>query len=191
MTDFDADEPVPPLAPKRRFRLFSSDRFLGWSGAVLALSAAFFPWYVFFNEDQFELKYNNLITSRDLPERAGRAVVNASPSAIGDNDNNTVLPKQEDQIITGTVPEDKSEASKTKTDQAGTEQPFPSDPVEFRLLHVVNGKAMIEDKNGIYMVEAGSELPDLSRVATLEERDGKWVIITDKGTVYDASGKSK
>jgi len=43
---------------------------------------------------------------------------------------------------------------------------------------------LIEDTSGMYVVRVGSILPDESRLATLEERDGKWVIITSKGDVY-------
>ena len=186
MTDFDADEPVPPLVPKPR-GLFTAERVIGWSGAAIALLAAFFPWYVFFNEDQFGIEYIRQITSRDLPERAGRAVVNASPSGIADSDGNTVLPKPEDQIITGTVPADTAEEEGQEASIPA--QPFPAAPRVFRLLHVFNGQAMIEDRTGIYVVRAGDTLPDLSKVAGLEERDGKWVIVTDKGIVYAESGE--
>ena len=54
----------------------------------------------------------------------------------------------------------------------------------FRLLHVANGRALIEDKAGMYLVRIGSILPDNSRVATLEQRDGKWVIVTSTGDIY-------
>jgi hypothetical protein len=187
MTDFDADEPVSPLSPKRK-GLFTADRVIGWSGALLALVAAFFPWYVFFNEDKFGLEYIRQITSRDLPERAGKAVVIASPSGIGDRDNNTVLPKPEDQIITGTVPAAAAEED-NQEEASIPAQPFPAAPRVFRLLHVVKGQAMIEDRTGIYVVREGDTLPDLSKVTSLEERDGKWVIVTDKGIVYAPSGK--
>ena len=43
---------------------------------------------------------------------------------------------------------------------------------------------MIEDRTGIYVVRQGDVLPDQSKVTSLEERNGKWVIVTDKGTVY-------
>jgi len=185
MTDFDADEPVPPLVPTRK-GLFTTDRVIGWSGAMLALVAAFFPWYVFLNEDKFGLEFIRQITSRDLPERAGKAIVVASPSGIGDRDNNTVLPRPEDQIITGTVP---AAADEEHREASIPDQPFPSGPRSFRLLHVVKGQAMIEDRTGIYVVRRGDSLPDLSKVASLEERDGKWVIVTDKGVVY-ASGEN-
>jgi hypothetical protein len=48
---------------------------------------------------------------------------------------------------------------------------------------------MIEDDNGVYVVGPGSPLPDLSKVASVEERDGQWVIVTNKGEIYDAAGK--
>lgn len=186
MTDFDADEPVPPLSPKRK-GLFTADRLIGWSGVLIALVAAFFPWYVFFNEDKFGIEYIRQIASRDLPEWAGKAIVNASPSGIGDRDNNTVLPKPEDQIITGTVPAEAAEED-NQEEASIPAQPFPSAPRVFRLLHVVKGQAMIEDRTGIYVVREGDTLPDLSKVTSLEERDGKWVIVNDKGIVYAPAG---
>ena len=47
------------------------------------------------------------------------------------------------------------------------EQPFPATS-GFRLLHVANGRALIEDCSGMYIVRIGSILPDNSRLATLE-----------------------
>jgi hypothetical protein len=188
MTDFDADEPVAPAGKTRRAGFLTSDRFLGWSGALLAVTAAFFPWYVFFNEDKFGLDIatsSNL--SRDLPERAGRPIVTVSPSAIGDNDDIAALPKLDGQLITGTVPAGKPVDGLASAD--GAEQPFPSEAMEFHVLHAAGGRAMIEDKTGVYIVTPGSLLPDLSRVDKVEERDGEWVLVTDKGVVYDTSGK--
>ncbi len=51
-------------------------------------------------------------------------------------------------------------------------------------MHVANGRALIEDKTGMYIVRVGAVLPDNSRLATLEERDGQWVLITSKGQVF-------
>ncbi|MBU2486780.1 MAG: flagellar protein, partial [Alphaproteobacteria bacterium] len=59
---------------------------------------------------------------------------------------------------------------------------FPGKP-RYKLLHVANGRALIEDKSGMYIVRIGSVLPDNSRLATLEKRDGQWVIITSNGEV--------
>jgi hypothetical protein len=35
----------------------------------------------------------------------------------------------------------------------------------------------------MYIVRIGSVLPDNSRLATLEQRDGSWVIVTSNGEV--------
>jgi hypothetical protein len=66
---------------------------------------------------------------------------------------------------------------------AAEDQPFPG-ASGFRLLHVSNGRALIEDPSGMYVVRVGSILPDESRLATIEQRDGKWVIVTSNGDVY-------
>ena len=62
-------------------------------------------------------------------------------------------------------------------------QPFPG-KMSFRLLHVSNGRALIEDSAGMYVVRVGSILPDDSKLASIEQRKGKWVIVTSKGDVY-------
>jgi len=50
-------------------------------------------------------------------------------------------------------------------------------------MHVANGRALIEDARGMYIVRVGSILPDNSRLATLEQRDGAWVIVTSNGDI--------
>jgi hypothetical protein len=82
--------------------------------------------------------------------------------------------------VTATVPTLGREQPEGLETQAS--QPFPGKS-GFRLLHVANGRALIEDKAGMYLVRVGSILPDNSRVATLEQRDGKWVIVTSAGDV--------
>ena len=42
---------------------------------------------------------------------------------------------------------------------------------------------MLEDDTGLFIVQPGSILPDNSRVATIEERDGRPVLVTDGGIV--------
>jgi hypothetical protein len=147
------------------------------------MTAAFFPWYVFFNEDQFGIRVAVQELSRDLPEWAGRAIVNPSPAAIADRDENSGDPLSGERIITGSIPD----LGKDIGGDGGAsplDQAFPGDAMKFKVLHVANGRAMIEDKGGVYLVEPGSVLPDSSKVAALEQRAGKWVVVTDKGTIY-------
>ncbi|TPP09833.1 flagellar protein [Rhizobium glycinendophyticum] len=185
MTDFDADEPVAPLkhgAPKRRVPTI--DRLLAVTGIALACGAAFFPWYVFFNEEKFGIRVADWTRTRDLPEGPGRNVFSVSPLALVDKDDeggDRPAAPQVDEIVTATVPNLGKERPEGL--EPVTAQPFPGKS-GFRLLHVANGRALIEDKAGMYLVRVGSILPDNSRVATLEQRDGKWVIITSTGDIY-------
>jgi hypothetical protein len=50
-------------------------------------------------------------------------------------------------------------------------------------VHVANGRAMIEDDAGLWIVQPGSTLPDDSQVASIEKRDGKWVLVTSANRV--------
>jgi hypothetical protein len=179
MTDFDDDEPVEPPKQRRRPFVLTTDQALGLSGAVLAVTAAFFPWYVFFNEDKFALHLPSFVTSRKMPDWAGHSVVNPSPSSIGDSSKQLSSIPPADDIVTGTIPN--ADAADQGSELDGTDsQPFPASPNAFRLMHVANGRAMIADKNGIYIVGIGSSLPDLSKVAKFEEKDGQWVVVTSK-----------
>ena len=156
------------------------DRVLALSGLALAAAAAFFPWYVFFNADKFGIHVANWDRTRDLPDLPPRNVFSVSPMAMTDNSENTSQPV--DDLVTATVSNDGSKKSR----EVPEVQPFPG-KTDFRLLHVANGRALIEDSNGMYMVRVGSILPDESRVATLEQRGGKWVIVTSNGKVYQTN----
>lgn len=184
MTDFDADETVPPLAVRKK-KFWTGDRIVGWSGAVLALAAAFFPWYVFVNEDKFGLDALRAMVSQDAAVPSRRSTSDNKKIGIEDRTLNAAL-RNEDNIVTGTVPTTESEDTDTSIESLPA-QPFPAAPRGFRLLKVIKGQAMIEDATGIYVVHKGDVLPDQTKVADLEERDGKWVLVTDKGTTYSAA----
>jgi hypothetical protein len=182
MTDFDADEPVQPL-PVRKKKFWTTDRIIGWSGAVLALAAAFFPWYVFVNEDKFGLEALRALVSQDAAVPSRRSTLDGN--VIGIPDRKTALAPTEDNIVTGTVPA--VEEPTADGNQELPAQPFPTAPRGFRLLKVIKDQAMIEDATGIYVVHKGDVLPDRTKVAELEERNGKWVLVTDKGSTYSAT----
>lgn len=190
MTDFDADEPVPAPVQKKKTRRFASDRVLSLLGVSMAVSAAFFPWYVFFNEEKFTLNLSALISSKEIANWAGHSEEAPANTARSPKAKQTAAADAADNIVTGTVP-DPEAAKDGEGDPEADIQPFPASPTDFRVLHVSNGRAMIEDKSGIFLVQVGSSLPDLSKVATLEERAGKWVVITDKGDIYGDAGKKE
>ena len=176
--DDEQEAPVRKSAKRR-----NGDRILAVTGFVLATAAAFFPWYVFFNQESFGIAPMGYSDSRDLPEIGGRSVVNVSPLAIPDEKDGSAGPSAFDPITTATVSEPGDEAGSASAAAAiDPVQSFPGKP-RYKLLHVANGRALIEDKSGMYIVRIGSVLPDNSRLATLEKRDGQWVIITSNGEV--------
>ena len=169
-----ADIAVNLDAPPRASR--TGDRVLTILGLSIAAAAAFFPWYVFFNADKFGVQMTNWDGTRDLPDLPPRNVFSVSPLAMTDNTENTAEPL--DDLVTATV----ANTGDRKKRNIKEDQPFPGKS-DFRLLHVANGRALIEDSSGMYMVRVGSILPDESRLASLEQREGKWVIVTSNGAV--------
>jgi hypothetical protein len=157
-----------------------TDKLLVGAGITLAAASAFFPWYVFLNADQFGLRINPLEQTRDLPPVPARQVFSVSPLAMVDRTKDETLPVDlTDALTTATV----SSLGREELGARPADQPMPGRGA-FRLLHVANGRAMIEDGSGMYMVRVGSILPDNSKLATLEQRDGRWVIITSAGELY-------
>jgi hypothetical protein len=185
MTDFDADEPVAP-PPVRKKRFWTADRIIGWSGAGIALMAAFFPWYVFVNEDKFGLEALRAMVSGDPAVVSRRSTLENSNGGIPERKTAEVTPNA-DKIVTGTVPA--VETDTPDVEQELPAQPFPAAPRNFRLLKVIKDQAMIEDATGIFVVRKGDVLPDRTKVAGLEQRDGEWVLVTDKGAAYRAVEK--
>lgn len=158
------------------------DRAVAAGGLTLALGAALFPWYVFFNPGAFGVKPIGLDSERELPERPARSVVSVSPLAIPDRRDASAPAEPFDAISTATIPlAGQAEDDRPPAPQAQPVQPFPG--ATFRLLHVANGRALIEDGRDIYVVRIGSALPDDSHVARLERRQDGWVIVTSNGDV--------
>lgn len=182
MTDFDADEPVPPIRRNRGRNVQKSDLFLSITGVVMAAFAAFFPWYVFFNKEDFEVRGNGGHMVRDLPEAPFRNVVSVSPIASIDNDNKTSSPDSVDQVTTATVPEQTSALPREPHKLDALDQPLPGG-ASFKLLHATASQALIQDSSGMYIVGIGDVLPDNSRLSTIENRDGNWALITSNGEV--------
>lgn len=187
--EFIQEEPQRTREKRHKRELFNFDMLLTAAGICLAVSSAFFPWYVFLNPDKFSIQEMAYGDDRILPGSwQGRPVLNVSPQAIPGRDigeDNPPLPP--DQITTASIPEAPIEPSIKKTDEGlnidGT-QTFPYKP-KYKLLHVVNGRALIEDRSGTYVVKVGSVLPDNSLLAALEERQNGWVIVTSEGDIVE------
>jgi hypothetical protein len=47
---------------------------------------------------------------------------------------------------------------------------------------------MVADDGGVWLARVGSSLPDASKVASIERRDGRWVVVTDRDQVLAPRG---
>ncbi len=148
-------------------------------GITLGLICALFPWYIFFNQEQFGVQAIKFGGSGTNAGRDGGGVVSQRSATLTTKD---VPSTNIDLLATGTL-QDENKAPSPSLD----EQPFPADAAKFRLVHVANGRAMIEDDAGLWVVQRGSPLPDSSSVASIEQRNGKWVIVTSTDQVIGLS----
>jgi hypothetical protein len=192
----DIDEPIrgKKEAPPSAGHMDRVDMALSATGVTLALFAAFFPWYVFFNHDLFAPHYGNLVQNmrRDLPILSPRSVFSVSPSAsinINKRPPGGVIeaPKGLDDITTATLAGPEVDGPRQGSEDAAVNQPLPGAAGNFRLLHVAGGRALIEDGSGMYMVGIGEILPDNSKLVSIDLRDGSWSVTTSKGVVFSVN----
>ena len=175
--------PQPPKAQFPRLKKKSDRRgdvVIAALGITLGLICALFPWYIFFNQEQFGVQAIKFGGTGTNSGRAGGGVVAQRSAPITAKD----VPAMDiDLLATATVPDKAEDAAQAPgVDQ----QPFPAD-AKFRLVHVANGRAMIEDDTGLWIVQRGSKLPDASSVASIEQRHGKWVMVTSTNDVIELS----
>ncbi|MER9656362.1 hypothetical protein NKJ26_23195 [Mesorhizobium sp. M0152] len=146
-------------------------------GVTLGLTCALFPWYIFFNQEQFGVQAIKFGGTGSNSGREGGGVMaeRSAPLTVRDVPNASV-----DLFATGTLQDDVNPIPPG-------EQPFPADVAKFRMVHVANGRAMIEDDSGLWIVQRGSTLPDSSTVSSIEQRNGKWVMLTSADQVIELS----
>jgi hypothetical protein len=176
--------PQPPKAqypkiPGRTDR--RSDFVVAALGITLGLICAVFPWYIFYSQVRMathglHLGGSGTRQGRVVSDQAGNGPARVSPDEVHTADID-MFPT----ASAGTAPEDQDKAP------GPDKQPFPGDGGKFRLLHVANGRAMIADDTGVWLVQRGSTLPDSSSVAAIEQRAGKWVLVTSRNEVIGLS----
>jgi len=174
--------PQPPKAQFPRLGKKSdrrSDFVIAALGITLGLICALFPWYIFFNQEQFGVQ---AIKFGGSGSNAGRIAGGSQMEHAGAPLSATDIPVV-DLFATGTLQDAPEDASQTH--DIG-QQPFPAD-AKFHMVHVASGRAMIQDDTGLWIVQRGSVLPDSSRVSAIEQRGGKWVLVTSTGQVIELS----
>ncbi len=168
-------------AARQRRSIRDFDRVLTGGLVAVAAAAAALPWYVFFNPEKFGMTGNGWEALTNVPQREGGGVTAVIPHI----DESLAAEKREetashlDTLTTATV----QASGQGQNANEGTSQPFPGG-TRFKLLHVSNGRALIEDKSGMFLVQIGSVLPDESKLLSMNNVDGKWQIITSAGELY-------
>jgi hypothetical protein len=172
---------APGLTQQSRDR--RGDLIIAGLGIALGLGCALFPWYIFFNQDKFGIRALKFDGQRE--RETGPIYLGSQPDRVGAPMTvEDIPPMKLDLFATGTLPQNDGPGEGAP---GLSEQPFPSEIAAFRLVHVANGRAMIEDDTGLWVVQRGSRLPDNSRVAGIEQRDGKWVLVTSADKVIELS----
>jgi len=183
-------KPIPRIAPYTPSRPLqvppkkrdNSDFVVGVLGVTLGLVCALFPWYIFFNPEQFGVR--EFVFSGQRGDSGTEQVV-YQPGRIGQPFAEADVPMMPlDFIPTATVAPNQEQQARQATASV-EDQPFPSDLVTFRLVHVANGRAMIEDGDGLWIVQPGSRLPDASKVSSIEQRNGRWVLVTSHDKIVE------
>ena len=167
---------------KKKSGMTRFDFLMTVAGAALGVTCALFPWYIFFNQEQFgppAMKFAGTEVEASGDDATATPILPRGNSEV----RITGIPSLElDYSPTGSLPRVFSGPATPLPDQ-----PFPQEPAPFKVIHVTAGRAMIEDDSGIWVVQRGSTLPDKSNVELIERRDGEWVVVTSNEAVLSAS----
>jgi hypothetical protein len=168
--------------PGPRPKAFSLvDAVLVGTGVGLAVASATFPWYVFLNPQAFgvaALNFDGQPLPADIsgPFYTPSVQWSAVPIAMDDP---AELPL--DHSATGTARVDDQKASSVRRKVAIAAK----GPLNFELVYVANGLAMIRDAAGLWIVRRGSVLPDNTVVMAIEQHSGGWTLRTSDNRVLE------
>lgn len=181
---FGKTESNSKRAPKVAAVTKPVDRWLVTSLIGFSMLCAAFPWYVFFNQDKFGVNVAGWEKLRDIRHTrlASDVGIGATrePTAT-ETERNLLREMEADLMTTASI---SSSQTASGPDTGGfQDQAFPGG-TDFKLLRVANGRALIENGSGIFLVQVGSKLPDSSRLAAMRQRSGKWEIVTSAGKIY-------
>ncbi|PSJ63327.1 hypothetical protein [Kumtagia ephedrae] len=175
-----------PKARKPPFRRKRSDLVVAGLGIALGFGCAVFPWYIFFNQEKFGIR---ALKFEGGGERTAPIMLGSGGERVGaPMSADDIPPMQLDLFATGTVSPGDDDDEDDGPPEQFAEQPFPEATVDYRLVYAAAGRAMIADETGMWVVQRGSLLPDNSKVASIEQRGGKWVLVTSRERVVELSG---
>lgn len=178
---FRRRQPKPRKPPVKRKR---SDLVVAGLGIALGFGCAVFPWYIFFNQEKFGIR---ALKFEGAGEQTAPIMLGSGGERVGaPMSADDIPPMQLDLFATGTV--SSGDDGDDGPPEQFAEQPFPEGEIEYRLVYAAAGRAMIADETGMWVVQRGSLLPDNSKVASIEQRGGNWVLVTSREKVVELSG---
>jgi hypothetical protein len=180
MTDASAPPSESSRRPKVRFR-FSGDRALVGSGVAMAFCSVVFAGYMITDADRQPyfpgLEYLAIFSQ---PSRGRPVQVAAHPAPmlarLERQDDNGV-----DQTPTGSI----GRASRAEPpDAAGLPPP------RYRIVSSNGEAAWLESELGFRQIKPGEVLSGFGRVLAIEQRNGRWALIADNGSILQLSESS-
>lgn len=86
----------------------------------------------------------------------------------------------------------KNESAKVDMTPVKTVAPASKVVKGYRLRDVYHGAALVESNSGMIGVKAGEVLPGVGRVIAIQERAGRWVVVTENGEIIgEARGQAR
>ncbi len=178
--------PERPLAPQR----LGTDWIWGGLGLGCALASASFAFYMAAvgppahgpgGDPDFGIFARADGRSRDqvAPAETG------GPPAAGEAPAQPGRAPGIDLTPTGSIADARS--SLYGPDHAGAGREQPAWLRDYAVRDVFDGKALVEARSTLQLVEPGTVLEGVGRVTAIERQDGAWVVVTTGGTIGGAA----
>ncbi len=153
------------------------DFCLGFFGVFLALGSAYFPYYVFNNEDSFSPP---VLFLERLDDDNGELMKTES-LVLRDDNLKSVENTGIDFMKTGSIkkadPKARAENGSLKK-SAAIKKVDPIFSLKYQLIFASKGGALVQVGDDVMFVVAGSLLPDGSMVKSVKKEGGKWKLKT-------------
>ncbi len=172
--------PLPTLAatpptPLRERRGFTLEHGLALAGILLAVASGTFAGTMITRDRATE--------SASAPSSGGSRIVVDFERHEGWSDG---------PAVTGSLARSVEAKSDSRSAGGGPDAPTGSNRSggaaalgadSYRLLGVWDGSALIESDEGLRQVKPGAVLPGAGRVEAIEQRSGRWVVVTSEGLI--------